>query len=64
MQLIAFRVAGGGGRHVHVNPAQVVCLLEAGEGRTQIVTTGLSGESSISLVVEMTPDAVAEALKA
>ncbi len=63
MQLIVFRIAGGGGRLVHINPDHVVCLLEAGEGRTQIVTTGLTGESSMSLIVEGNPAAVTERLQ-
>ncbi|HEX4712160.1 hypothetical protein [Phenylobacterium sp.] len=64
MRLIAFRVAGGGGRIVHINPTQVVCLLEAGDGRTQIVTTGLTGETSMSLIVESDPADVAAKLQA
>jgi hypothetical protein len=52
LQLIGFPVAGGGGRQVHVNPEQVVCVLDVGGERCQIVTTGLSGETSMSLVVE------------
>jgi hypothetical protein len=53
MQFVALPVAGAGGREVLVNPEQVVCILEAGENRTQIVTTGLSTESSISIVVAL-----------
>ena len=63
MQLIAFQVAGSGGRQVHVNPEHVVCLIDTGEGRTQIVTTGLSGEASISLIVELKPAAVVALLQ-
>ena len=64
MRLIAFKVAGSGGRPVYVNPEHVVCLMDNGGGRTQIVTTGLSGEHSISLVVVLDPGAVAERLQA
>ena len=46
-------MAGSGGREVLINPEQVVCILDAGENRTQIVTTGLSTESSISIVVAL-----------
>jgi hypothetical protein len=53
MPLIALPVAGAGGREVFVNPQHVVCLLDAGPRRTQIVTTGLSAEASISLIVEL-----------
>jgi hypothetical protein len=42
-----------GDRILYLNPEQVVCLIEAGRGRTQIVTTGLSGESSMSLIVSL-----------
>lgn len=52
LQLIGFPLAGGGGRKVHVNPEQVVCVLDLGSERSQIVTTGLSGEGSMSLIVE------------
>ncbi|MDB5428490.1 MAG: hypothetical protein JWR43_2465 [Phenylobacterium sp.] len=64
MRLIAFRVAGGGGGVVHINPDQVVCLLEAGDGRTQVVTTGLTGETSMSLIVESDPADVAAKFQA
>jgi hypothetical protein len=57
-------MAGAGGRSVHINADQVVCVMDAGAGRAQIVTTGLSGENSISLVVESTPDVVARELTA
>lgn len=63
MQLIAFPVAGGGGRKVFVNPEQVVCIIDAGDNRAQIVTTGLQGQASMSLVVEMNPTLVAEKLR-
>ena len=62
VQLIGFRLAGGGGREVHVNPEQVVCIMDVGERRTQIVTTGLSGETSMSLIVEAAHSAVVRAL--
>lgn len=62
VQLIGFRLAGGGGREVHVNPEHVVCVLDAGERRAQIVTTGLSNETSMSLIVEGTHSAVIDAL--
>ena len=62
MRLIEFPTAGGGGRKVHVNPEQVVCLMDSGDGRTQIVTTGLSGESSMSIVVAMSMNDVARKL--
>jgi len=64
VQLIGFRLAGGGGREVHVNPEQVVCILDVGDSRTQIVTTGLSGEASMSLIVEVPHSAVVGALLA
>jgi len=47
---------------VHINPEQVVCILEDSDRRTQIVTTGLSGEASISLIVELDLAAVSEQL--
>lgn len=53
MQFVALPVAGSGGREVLINPEQVVCIMDAGEKRTQIVTTGLSTESSISIVVAL-----------
>jgi len=62
MRLIEFQVAGGGGRPVHINPDQVVCLLEAGSNRTQVVTTGLTGESSMSLIVDGSPTDIARRL--
>jgi putative Ca2+/H+ antiporter (TMEM165/GDT1 family) len=63
MRLISFLVAGGGGRGVYVNPEQVVCLVDMGEDRTQLVTTGLSGSSSMSLVVEGGVEEIAHALQ-
>ena len=62
VQLIGFRLAGGGGREVHVNPEHVVCVLDVGERRAQIVTTGLSNETSMSLIVEASHAAVIRAL--
>jgi hypothetical protein len=59
MRLVEFPTAGSGGRKVHINPEQVVCLIDSGEDRTQVVTTGLSGENSMSLVVAMPMDDVA-----
>jgi hypothetical protein len=53
MQFVALPVAGAGGREVLVNPEQVVCLMDAGDNRTQIVTTGLSSADSISVVVAL-----------
>jgi hypothetical protein len=47
---------------VFINPQQVVCLLEAGDGRTQVVTTGLHGEASMSLIVDGKPGEIASAL--
>jgi hypothetical protein len=62
VHLVGFPLAGGGGRQVHVNPEQVVCVMDVGERRTQIVTTGLSGETSMSLIVEATHPAVVKTL--
>jgi hypothetical protein len=53
MPLISFRLAGSGGEDAYVNPGMVVCLMQAGKERTQVVTAGLAGESSISIVVAM-----------
>ncbi len=53
MPLICFRLAGSGGEDAYVNPAMVVCLMQAGRDRTQVVTAGLAGETSISIVVAM-----------
>jgi hypothetical protein len=64
LRLVSFQVAGGGGREVHINPEQVVCVMDLGVRRTQIVTTGLAGESSISLIVEAPPNAVVHDLLA
>ena len=62
IRLIGFPVAGGGGREVYVNPDQVVCVLDIGGDRSQIVTTGLSGETSMSLIVERPIEAVTRGL--
>jgi hypothetical protein len=59
MRLVEFPTAGSGGRKVHINPEQVVCLIDSGEGKTQVVTTGLSGENSMSLVVDVALEDVA-----
>ena len=55
MQLIPMTLAGAAGRHVYINPEQVVCIFDLGDRRTQVVTTGLQGESSITLVLDMAP---------
>jgi hypothetical protein len=62
MRLVSLTLAGSGGRLVHINPKQVVCVMDMGDGRSQLVTTGLSGETSISLLVDMSSDAVAKLL--
>ena len=62
MQLVPFPVASSGGREVLVNPEQVVCVLAAGDQRSQIVTTGLSAESSISIIVELSVHEVGDRL--
>ncbi|HEY0725774.1 MAG TPA: hypothetical protein VGD41_17595, partial [Pyrinomonadaceae bacterium] len=61
-KLVGLPLAGSGGRQVFVNPDQVVCLMDVGGSRTQIVTTGLSTESSITLTVERSLLKVVEAL--
>ena len=53
MSLVSFRLAGSGGENAYVNPDMVVCLMQAGRERTQVVTAGLAGEHSISIVVDM-----------
>ena len=63
MRMFSFLMAGGGGRRVHINPEQVVCLVDMGEDRTQVVTTGLSGTTSMSLVVEGSLEEVARSLQ-
>ena len=64
VRLVGFPVAGGGGRVVHINPEQVVCVMDVGVQRAQIVTTGLAGENSISLIVEASPTVVVRELLA
>jgi hypothetical protein len=49
---------------VYLNPEQVVCVLDVGDLRTQVVTTGLSGEASMTLIVEAPLNAVVKALRA
>ena len=51
-----------GDRVLYINPEQVVCLIDSGKNRTQVVTTGLSGESSMSLIVAMPVEDTAKAL--
>ena len=63
MRMYSFHMAGGGGRRVHINPEQVVCLVDMGDDRTQVVTTGLSGSTSMTLVVEGDLDEVALTLQ-
>jgi hypothetical protein len=63
MRMCSFLMAGGGGRRVHINPEHVVCLVDMGDDRTQVVTTGLSGSTSMSLIVEGPLDEVALALQ-
>jgi hypothetical protein len=63
MRMFSFLMAGGGGRRVHINPEQVVCLVDMGDARTQIVTTGLSGATSMSLIVETSVEEVASVLQ-
>ena len=64
MRLVRLPVAGAGGRPVIVNAMQVVCVIDIGDKRSQIVTTGLSGEASISLMVELSAGEVADRLEA
>jgi hypothetical protein len=63
MRMYSFLMAGGGGRRVHINPEQVVCLVDMGDERTQIVTTGLSGATSMSLIVETPVEEVSRTLQ-
>lgn len=63
MRMFSFLMAGSGGRRVHINPEQVVCLVDMGDERTQIVTTGLSGATSMSLIVETPVEEVSRALQ-
>lgn len=62
MRLVGFALAGAGGRQVFINPEQVVCIMDAGDRRTQLVTTGLATESSITLLVDVAQAEVVEAL--
>ncbi len=59
MALVRVQLAGAGGEVAYINPAMVVLLMHAGKGRTQVVTAGLSGESSISVVVALDLDEAA-----
>lgn len=61
--MFSFLMAGGGGRRVHINPEQVVCLVDMGDEHTQIVATDLSGASSMSLIVDRPAEKVAHALQ-
>ena len=61
MRLVELPEAGG--RLLYVNPEQVVCLIDSGHNRTQIVTTGLSGQSSISLIAALPLKDVVQRLK-
>jgi hypothetical protein len=63
MLMFSFLMAGSGGRRVHINPEQVVCLVDMGDERTQIVTTGLSGATSMSLIVETPVEEVSRTLQ-
>jgi hypothetical protein len=63
MRTYSFLMAGGGGRRVHVNPDHVVCLVDMGDDRTQVVTTGLSGAASMTLIVEGALEDVARTLQ-
>jgi len=63
MRMYSFQMAGGGGRRVHVNPEQVVCLVDMGDERTQVVTTGLSGAASMTLIVEGPLEDIARTLQ-
>ncbi len=64
MSLVRFRLSGGGGEHAFVNPSMVVCLMQAGPERTQVVTVGLATEASITLIVAMAIEEVAACLDA
>lgn len=63
MSYIALPVAGSAGREVWVNPGQVVCLMDEGPRRTQIVTTGLSSAASITLVIALAAHEVVRRLE-
>jgi hypothetical protein len=62
MRLVELPEAGD--RVLYMNPDQVVCLIDSGNNRTQVVTTGLSGETSISLIVALSIRDTARALGA
>jgi predicted RNA-binding protein with EMAP domain len=62
MNLVSLPIAGSGGRPVLVNPEQVVCIVDLGESRSQVVTTGLQGQTSMTLVVALPPKDVARIL--
>jgi hypothetical protein len=62
MRLVSMPLAGSGGRQVHVNPEQVVCLVDLGQRRTQLVTTGMQGETSMSLLLDLAVSEAAERL--
>jgi hypothetical protein len=64
MSLVRFPLAGTGGDDAYINPSLVICLMKAGQKRTQVVTTGLTGEASISLIVAMDLDETAAQLSA
>lgn len=64
MPYVRLPMAGSTDREVFVNPAQVVCLLDEGPRRTQIVTTGLSSAASITLLVGLAAHEVARRLDA
>jgi hypothetical protein len=63
MRFVTFDIASSGGLKIHVNPEQVVCVADAGERRSQLITTGLSGEDSISLIVQGDPASVIQQLQ-
>jgi hypothetical protein len=64
MTYVPLPVAGAPDREVFVNPEQVVCLMDEGPRRTQVVTTGLSSSASITLVVGLAVAEVAQRLEA
>jgi hypothetical protein len=63
MTYIALPMAGSAEREVFVNPEQVVCLVDDGARRTQVVTTGLSSSASITLIVGLPVHEVARRLE-
>jgi hypothetical protein len=64
VRLVRLPVAGAAGRPIIVNAEQVVCIVDVGDKRSQVITTGLSGETSISLMVELSASEVADRLEA